>query len=298
MPVTKISENEAFAPFINSNAGKLIVIDFYADWCGPCKAIAPYVEELSNTYTNVAFAKVDIQECDTIAESYRVSGIPYFVLMKNGKMIGSITGAKKEELKNKIEANMGTADGGENNENGENSLLYGIAKAIDLSSVIDKSASECLNEDDEHPWTNAVIESSNGASLKSDCDEQLLLRIVFQQKVKLYGIKLIGPNGSSPNKLRLFINQTNTLDFDKAENGTPTLDINVNPEDLNKDSDAINLPKLKFANVTDITVFVPGNADGDDVTQLKSLVFVGNVHGSRTDMNEFKRVAGKVGEGE
>ena len=246
----------------------------------------------------MAFAKVDIQECDMIAESYRVSGIPYFIFMKNGKMVDSMTGAKKDELKNKIEANMNSTGDSPGGDGAESNQLFGISKAVNLASLIDKSASECLNEDDEHPWTNAVIESSNNASLKSDCDEQLLLRIVFQQKVKLFGIKLIGPNGSAPNKLRLFINQTNTLDFDKAESGTPTLDIDVNSGDLSADSDAINLPKLKFANVENITVFVPGNADGDDVTQVKSLVFIGNVHGSRTDMKEFKRVAGKVGEGE
>lgn len=182
MPVTKISENEEFGPFINSAAGKLIVIDFYADWCGPCKAIAPYVEELSNTYAAKAvFAKVDIQACDQIASAYNVSGIPYFVFIREGRMVDSLTGAKKDVLKQKIEENINAMNSAGTGEGGS-STLYGIQKAMDLSSEVDKNASECLNEDDEHPWTNAVLDANNaGTCLKSDCDEQLLgLRKIFE----------------------------------------------------------------------------------------------------------------------
>lgn len=300
MPVTKISENEEFAPFVNSSASKLVVLDFYADWCGPCKAIAPYVEELSNTFSDKAnFAKVDIQSCDTIADSFKVSGIPYFVFMRDGRIVDTMTGAKKDALKEKIEANIAriSDDAG----GSSTSLsLYGISKAVDLVTQIDKSSSECLNEDDQHPWTNAVIESGNSACLKSDCDEQLLLRITFLNKVKLYGIKLIAPNQTSPtpNKFRIFLNQTNSLDFDKAESGTPTLDVNIEKSSCEEKSDAIMLPKLKFANVQNITIFVPGNSEEDDVTVLKSLIFIGEPHGAKTDMGDFKRVQGKVGEGE
>jgi len=310
MPVTKISQNEEFAPFVNNSAGKLVVLDFYADWCGPCKAIAPFVEELSNTYSeNAVFAKVDIQSCDTIADSFKVSGIPYFVLMRDGRIVDTLTGAKKDALREKIEAAIaqmkaqggagGAAGAGVGSDGlGAPTTLYGISKAIDLVTQIDKSKSECLNEDDEHPWTNAVIESANSACLKSDCDEQLLLRIVFVNKVKLFGLKLVGTGSScpTPNKIRLFINQTNSLDFDKAESGTPTLDLNVEKSSCLEDSDAINLPKLKFANVENITIFIPGNSEEDDVTVLKSLIFIGQTHGAQTDMANFKRVAGKVGE--
>ena len=169
MPVTKISENEEFAPFVNSSAGKLVVLDFYADWCGPCKAIAPFVEELSNTYGDKAnFAKVDIQACDTIAESFKVSGIPYFVFMRDGRIVDTLTGAKKDALKQKVEENIARVGGDSGAGGSSGSLaLYEISKAVDLVTQIDKSKSECLNEDDEHPWTNAVIESGNSACLRA-----------------------------------------------------------------------------------------------------------------------------------
>ena len=85
MPVLKVQSDEEFGPIINGAGEKLVVIDFYADWCGPCKAIAPYFEELSNTYSDACFVKVNTQTCDKIAESFRVKGIPYRIVKKRGK---------------------------------------------------------------------------------------------------------------------------------------------------------------------------------------------------------------------
>lgn len=291
MPVHQVHENEEFGPIINTAGNKLLVVDFYADWCGPCRAIAPYFEELSNTYTDAVFVKVNTQSADKIAESFRVRGIPYFVLMRNGTMVDTLTGANKEELKAKIEKALA----GQESSSSKSETLYGIPGATDLSSLIDKTKSECLNEDEEHPWLNAVVEHDSSANLKSDCDEQLLLSINFQNAVKLFGIKLAGGIGCA-NKMRIYINQTMALDFDKAENGKSTLDVDVEKEQCTDDGNAILLPKLKFANVRNISIFIPGNHAGDDVTVIKKLIFLGQPHGSSTDMAEFKRVSGKAGE--
>jgi len=292
MPVQQVQSDEEFGPVINSAGGKLVIIDFYADWCGPCKAIAPYFEELSNTYTDAVFVKVNTQTCDKIAESFRVKGIPYFVFMRKGTMVDTLTGANKDELKNKIEKAL--ASGDDQNSSSSSKELYGI-KGSDLSGAIDKSKSECLNEDDEHPWQNAVIEHQSFAELKSDCDEQLLLRIEFQNPVKLYGIKIAG-SLQCPNKLRIYSNQTMALDFDKAESGKPTYDCDVEKTHIVDDGPALELPKLKFNNTRDITIFIPGNHANDDVTSIKKLMFIGEGAGESTNMAEFKRVSGKAGE--
>lgn len=292
MPVQQVQSDEEFGPVVNGAGGKLVVIDFYADWCGPCKAIAPYFEELSNTYTDAVFVKVNTQTCDKIAESFRVKGIPYFVLMRKGTMVDTLTGANRDELKAKIEKALSSA--GDESSSSSSKELFGI-KGSDVSGQIDKSKSECLNEDDEHPWQNAVIEHQSDASLKSDCDEQLLLRVEFQSPIKLYGIKIAG-NLQCPNKLRIYSNQTMSLDFDKAESGKPTYDCDVEKTHITDDGPAIELPKLKFANVRNLTIFVPGNHANDDVTSIKRLIFIGQGVGDTTDMTEFKRVSGKAGE--
>lgn len=66
---------------------KLVVIDFYATWCGPCKMISPKLEEMSKTKTNVVFLKVDVDEAEDVAMEYNISAMPTFLFMKNGKKV-------------------------------------------------------------------------------------------------------------------------------------------------------------------------------------------------------------------
>lgn len=66
---------------------KFIVVDFYADWCGPCKAVAPRVEALASEYPDMAFVKVNVDELEEIATEYEVASLPTFLLIKNGTMV-------------------------------------------------------------------------------------------------------------------------------------------------------------------------------------------------------------------
>ena len=94
---------------------------------------------------------------------------------------------------------------------------------IDLSSHIDKTGCECLNEADDHPWSHC-FGAPGGGYLESDCDEQLILSITFNQVIKAHSIKVKGPKDKGPKTLRVFANLPNTLDFDKAESTTATQD--------------------------------------------------------------------------
>ncbi|ODV96843.1 hypothetical protein PACTADRAFT_32343 [Pachysolen tannophilus NRRL Y-2460] len=83
---------------------KLSVVDFYATWCGPCKAIAPVLENFSNSYKDSTnFLKVDVDQNEEVAMEYGVSAMPTFVLFKNGEGIGKIVGANAQGLKKAIE---------------------------------------------------------------------------------------------------------------------------------------------------------------------------------------------------
>ena len=94
---------------------------------------------------------------------------------------------------------------------------------MDLSSFIDKSQSECLNEADDHPYSHCL--TSGGGYLESDCDEQLILSVSFNQAVKIHSLKIKAPSDKGPKNVRIFINQPNTLDFDKADSMIATQDI-------------------------------------------------------------------------
>lgn len=73
----------------------LSLVDFWAPWCAPCKAMAPRLRRLSKIYNKkVAFGKLDIQENQYIAKKYKIMGIPHLVFFNYGKKISSITSLK------------------------------------------------------------------------------------------------------------------------------------------------------------------------------------------------------------
>ncbi|XP_028403748.1 thioredoxin-like [Dendronephthya gigantea] len=101
--MVKYLETQAeFDAFREEHKDKLVVIDFTASWCGPCKHIAPAFEKLANEYPNVAFAKVDVDNNSEVAESEGVSAMPSFFFYKNGDKIDSITGANEAKLEELI----------------------------------------------------------------------------------------------------------------------------------------------------------------------------------------------------
>ncbi|KAG6407866.1 hypothetical protein SASPL_130866 [Salvia splendens] len=80
-----------------------LVVDFIAAWCGPCQYIQPAVNEFAETYTDVDFIKIDVDELDDVAQEFGVQTMPTFVLMKRGKEVDKVVGAKKEDLRKKID---------------------------------------------------------------------------------------------------------------------------------------------------------------------------------------------------
>jgi len=84
------------------------LIDFYADWCGPCKAMKPIFEEIEKEYDGkINFEKVDVEVDSAKAAKYEVMSIPTFVILNNGKEIARKMGAMpKEVLKQWIDSNL------------------------------------------------------------------------------------------------------------------------------------------------------------------------------------------------
>ncbi|CAJ1931669.1 unnamed protein product [Sphenostylis stenocarpa] len=76
---------------------KLMVIDFTATWCGPCKHMDPIIQDFAAKYTNVEFVKIDVDELMGVCEEFQVQAMPTFILMKKGKVVDKVVGAKKEE---------------------------------------------------------------------------------------------------------------------------------------------------------------------------------------------------------
>ena len=97
--------NSKFSEIIKSDTP--VLIDFYADWCGPCKALAPILKEVKNELENkVKIIKIDVDKNQELASKYQVRGVPTMILFKNDKQVWRQSGVlQKNEIINIINNN-------------------------------------------------------------------------------------------------------------------------------------------------------------------------------------------------
>lgn len=81
---------------------KVVVIDFWATWCGPCKMMAPVVEEVAKDYPDVKVCKVNVDEEPELSNAFKIVSIPTIVVIKNGEIIDSVVGYRPKEDIEKI----------------------------------------------------------------------------------------------------------------------------------------------------------------------------------------------------
>lgn len=95
-----VMTNENFKEFVSSN--ELVLVDFWATWCGPCRMLAPIVEKLAEE-DFIKVGKLDVDDCGEIAQIYQVNSIPTLILFKDGKVVDKKVGFLPEvALKNWI----------------------------------------------------------------------------------------------------------------------------------------------------------------------------------------------------
>ncbi len=80
------------------NSDKTVLVDFYADWCGPCKMMGPVMEEISEERDDVKVVKVNVDDDMEIAQKFGVMSIPTFIVFKNGQMAGRKMGANPKNV--------------------------------------------------------------------------------------------------------------------------------------------------------------------------------------------------------
>ena len=86
-----------FENFDNEIQNGTVLVDFYADWCGPCKMIAPFVEEIANEITDITVGKVNVDESGAIAVKYGIASIPTLIVFKDGKEYARLIGYRPKE---------------------------------------------------------------------------------------------------------------------------------------------------------------------------------------------------------
>ena len=76
------------------NSDKLVLLDFYADWCGPCRMVAPILHEIAEERPDVIVGKINVDEEEALAEAFGVYSIPTLVVMKKGEVVRQTSGAR------------------------------------------------------------------------------------------------------------------------------------------------------------------------------------------------------------
>ncbi|MBO4624946.1 MAG: thioredoxin [Bacteroidales bacterium] len=102
----KVATNSTFNELIADD--KLVIVDFWATWCGPCRMISPILDELEEEMADqITVVKVNVDDADEIAAQFRIMSIPTLLFFKNGQIVDKTVGAMpKAVLAEKIKANL------------------------------------------------------------------------------------------------------------------------------------------------------------------------------------------------
>ena len=92
MSAISVNKNNLNQEVLNSD--KPVLIDFWAPWCGPCRMVVPLVEEIAKERSDIKVVKINVDEEQELAMQFGVMSIPTLVVMKNGKIVNQVTGAR------------------------------------------------------------------------------------------------------------------------------------------------------------------------------------------------------------
>ncbi|KAL1304894.1 hypothetical protein AAFC00_003812 [Neodothiora populina] len=316
------------------NSSRIVVADFYADWCGPCKAIAPYYEKLSTELSrpnHITFTKVNTDNQRDIAQTYNITAMPTFMIFKAGRETKRIRGADPKALdaaiKSLAEEAASAGEGASSSSSGATSLGGTFLGAslpkgyTDITENVDQLNLDFLNLSSDASGPRSVFTTTAPSALskakkqgdnaekdwiESDTDAQLMLYIPFQSTLKVHSLFITSiptPTADDeevtrPSVLRLYTNTANVLSFEEGDAAAPTQDITLTPEswDSKTHTARVDLRFVKFQNCTSLVVYVVEGEDGDaEKTRIDRIRIIGE-SGEKRQMGKLEKIGDEQGE--
>lgn len=314
------------------SSSRLVVTDFWAAWCGPCKAVAPIYEQLSAQLSRpgqITFTTVDVDQQKEIAQSYNISAMPTFLIFKAGREIKRVRGADPKALDAAVrQLAQEAASAGDEGSSGGGAGAAAAGSASgnwtamapprgysDITDQVDALGLDFLNLDGQRgekrilfsgdkPSALSGLEGGKKDWIESDTDEQLMLFIPFQSALKLHTLHITSlppqddDDVTRPKTLHFYTNRSTVLGFDEADDTPATQSIELKESDWDGKTGTakVELRFVKFQNISSVVVFVQSGEDADaEKTRIDRLRLCGE-SGEKRAIGKLEKIGDAQGE--